>query len=100
MEDIKHLSRGTGRTSDQLKAAPKGAVYVWVNNRLNYPKRLALDLGREDLEIVAPSWLEYNRFMGRIMSGLILDHAVNLTDRQREVYEVIKHTIRGPVNAR
>ena len=43
--------RGTGRTTEQMEAAPKGAVFVWVNSYLSYPKHLAVSLGRQDLLI-------------------------------------------------
>ena len=43
--------RGTGFTSRQMENAPDGAVFVWCNGHLDYPKRLAEHLGRKDLRI-------------------------------------------------
>ena len=71
--------RQSGRTSEQMKAAPKGAVYVWVNSILGYPKALARSLGREDLRIVGPHMVETLR--GRVF---VVDHAAVLTNRQLE----------------
>ena len=50
--------RQSGRSSEQMKAAPAGAVYVWVNSMLGYPKALARAVGREDLRIVGPHMVE------------------------------------------
>ncbi len=57
-------------------------MFVWCNGRLDYPKALAKKLERRDLEIVAPSVFESNYFHGRRISGLVVDHAARLTDRQ------------------
>lgn len=67
-------NRGTGRTTDAMKSAPIRAVYVWGNAALDYPRALARTLGRTDLEIVSPSWLTDDRWRGRELSGIILDH--------------------------
>ena len=69
------MKRGTGRTTKQMQDAPKGAVFVWCNSNIAWPRDLARKIGREDIEIVRPSWLEGESFMGRRMSGVILDHA-------------------------
>lgn len=75
--------RGTGRTTEQMEAAPKGAVFVWVNSYLSYPKHLAVSLGRQDLLIVPPLWLEEpGIYLGRNPPGLVLDHAADLTTEQ------------------
>lgn len=47
--------RRAGRTTRQMEAAPEGAVYVWCEDALTYPRRLAEHLGRTDLVIVSPS---------------------------------------------
>lgn len=44
--------RGSGRTTEQLRSAPKGAVFVWCNGGLAYPRKLARHMGRDDLTIV------------------------------------------------
>ena len=80
--------RGTGRTTKQMQLAPKGAVFVWVDACLSYPKHLASLLRRQDLLIVSPSWLEYpGGYLGKRLTGLVLDHAVDLTTAQWRGWE-------------
>ena len=67
------------KTSEQMKAAPKGAVYVWVNSNLIYPKALACVVGREDLRIVGPHMVEVLAHR-----EMVVDHAAMLTNRQLE----------------
>jgi hypothetical protein len=77
------MDRQTGATTGQMEAAPQGAVFVWCNRHLDYPDALAKKLGRSDLEIVGPSWLDGNAWRGRRLSGLIVDHAAYLSDSQK-----------------
>jgi len=79
--------RQTGVTTRQITNAPVGAVYVWVNAHLGYPKDLARALKRTDLRIVSPCWLNRPVFGGYFV---ILDHAVELTSEQRRNYETYK----------
>lgn len=65
-----------------MQKAPYGAVFVWRDHHLDYPLALAKKLGRDDLEIVAPSMFESNYFYGRTFTGFVIDHAAELTDRQ------------------
>ena len=67
----------SGETSEQMKAAPFGAVYVWVNSNLGYPKALARAVGREDLRIVGPHMVETLAHR-----KMVVDHAAVLTNRQ------------------
>lgn len=69
--------RQTGRTTQQMKEAPKGAVFVWNNNHLHYAHGLAHKLGREDLRIVSPSWLHQGHYRG-LDVDVVLDHACKL----------------------
>jgi hypothetical protein len=73
--------RGTGRTTAQMKAAPEGAVFIWCNSHLHYPRALAQDLGRRDLLIRSPEWLEGDGLRS-FREEIVLDHAVSLTRRQ------------------
>lgn len=92
--------RGSGKTTELMKAAPIGAIYIWVNSHLDYPRQLAKLIGREDLQIESPSYLEGTRYYGLCLSGLLLDHAVDLTDAQWEGYghvkDYIESHLRGP----
>lgn len=76
--------RGTGRTTLMMLHAPPHAVFVWCSDFVDYPRRLAQQIGRSDLEIVGPSWLTDRRFAGRNLSGVVVDHAVDLDRRQVE----------------
>jgi hypothetical protein len=68
-------NRQTGRTTQQMLNAPVGAVFVWCNSDLAYPKGLARDLQRDDLVVRRLSWLERRNVMGRDFSGVVVDHA-------------------------
>jgi hypothetical protein len=75
--------RQSGTTSQQMREAADGAVYVWCNTRLAYPINLAAHLGR-NLTIVRPSWLLKAR--GRIDAhiDIVVDHAAQLTRSESE----------------
>ncbi|MFX1380784.1 MAG: hypothetical protein ACFFA4_17005 [Promethearchaeota archaeon] len=81
------MDRGCGNTAKQISEAPDGAIFVWVNSNIDYPKSLAIFLCREDLEIVSPDWLTSHRYMGRRLSGIVIDHSARLTVRQYEGLE-------------
>lgn len=81
--------RGTGRTTKQMQNAPKGAIYVWVNQHLGWPRDLAASLGRDDLVIVPPSYLDtIDKLAGRTITGILLDHATKLPNRQYDNYRL------------
>lgn len=83
-----HMSdRGTGITTTQLKAAPFGAVYVYAGHR-DYTARLAKSLGRTDLRLVNKEWLEHS-WHGLRMTGLVVDHAADLTEEQNANFNEI-----------
>ena len=81
---IEQRSRGDGTTTRQMEASPKGAIYVWCNGQLDYPRRLAEKIGRNDLHIVGPYWLEAGGWHGLVLSGLTVDHAARLSERELE----------------
>lgn len=78
--------RQTGITTEQMKKAPRDAIYVWVNHHFDYPRTLAKKLGRDDVRVVSPSFLASNNLCG-LLRPVILDHATVLTRPQREEYE-------------
>jgi len=95
-----HGLRGSGRTTQQIKTAPEGVVFIWVNhNSLFYAKNLARRLNRNDLEIVSPDWLSSYRWAGRYYTAIILDHALRLIPDQFEVYRQVVGNIRKPQHA-
>lgn len=77
-------ARETGRTTEQMRAAPQGALYVWVNGALHYPAKLAGTLGRNDLTVVSPGSVD--RAIAGTRRPVVLDHAARLpTDVRRRV---------------
>jgi hypothetical protein len=89
--------RGTGRTSAQMRNAPRDAVFVWSNERLDYPRAIARvhEVNREDLQIVAPSWLERG-WLGRRLTGIVIDHDLRLSEKQWRQLEEARARIREP----
>lgn len=82
-----------GKTSRQMVEAPKGAIFVWCNERLDYPINLALHLefDSQRIRIVRPSWLEHVENVAQCRKDLIvLDHACQLTPRQQEMFDLWK----------
>lgn len=66
--------RGSGRTTQQMRDAPRGACFVWCNERLDYPTRLAKALLRSDLTIIAPSQ-DLDDFHRARVWAVVRDHA-------------------------
>lgn len=66
--------RGTGRTKNQMAQAPADAVFVWCNSNLFYPKKLALHIGRSDLQIKPRNWVMSQQWMG-LRRAVVIDHA-------------------------
>ncbi len=83
------MERQTGITTKQMKEAPHGSLYIWCTSDLTYPKRLARDIGRTDLEIVRLSWLSSYQWMGKRFPGIVLDHAAHLQAHQWEAYDYL-----------
>lgn len=73
--------RREGWTTAAMRAAPDGAVYVWVNSHLAYPRALARSLGRTDLLVVSPGWVRASNLQGRRVP-IVVDHAARLTGDQ------------------
>lgn len=71
-----------GKTFTQIREAPHGAVYVWVNNRTFYPKALAAAIDRSDIVVVPPCWLD--RHYAGPVSALVVDHAAELSTERAE----------------
>ncbi len=69
------MQRGSGQTSEQMKSAPRDAVFVWCTENLRYPTDLARHLGREDLKIVRPEYHSVFMAAGGTRSAVVIDHA-------------------------
>jgi hypothetical protein len=92
--------RGTGRTTRQLQEAPQGAVFICVGGREGnmYTRGLCEKVGRQDLRIVPPAWLEHReRWIGMRLTGVIVDHAVVLTRNQNLGLAYALACVRVPV---
>lgn len=87
--------RGSGRTKTAMMNAPKGAIYLWCNEILDYPIRLAKSIGREDLIIFRPSKIES---MPRLpVKALVVDHACYepgmLSHRQHDYLDALRRAL-------
>lgn len=67
--------RQTGATTEQMKNAPAGAVFVWCDEVTFYPTQLARFLGRTDLRVVPKSWLRLSVMAG-YEGRVVVDHAL------------------------
>jgi len=74
--------RQTGRTTEQMREAPRHAVYVWCNRHTDYPVELMRRLGRTDLVIVTP---EKFCFFSNHNTFIVVDHATVLSEAQLEI---------------
>ncbi len=79
--------RGTGTTTQQMLVAKQGALFIWVGGSLHYPRDLARRIGRTDLQIENPDYLDSDRWAGRNFSEAIIDHAASLTRRQFDAWQ-------------
>lgn len=79
--------RGTGRTKKQIEDAQQGSIFVWCNNRIDYPKQLAKSIGRSDVRIEGKSWLCSERIRGIDPFKIIVDHAFFHARVMHEQYE-------------
>lgn len=71
------MERNTGKTTEQLRTAPKNALFFWCTGATHYARSLAAHLGRTDITIAPidnidykldePGWVG-NRY-------IIVDHA-------------------------
>ena len=82
--------RDSGRTTRQMREAPRNAVYVWHHEILAYPRGIEREINRNDLTIVGPSWLDGHALQGRINYGIVVDHAAQLTRQQQIIADEIK----------
>lgn len=89
----------SGKTTEQMLAAPQGAIYIWVaGSPLEYPIRLAKRLNRPDLKIKLPYEIEYGHCLRGFNGPIVVDHACR--DLSRKVTETldIHHSKYGNVS--
>ena len=68
------MTRGTGQTTKQIEALPKGSLLVWCIDRLHYPRYLCETIGREDIKLVGPSWIINGYWRGSLFPAAAYDH--------------------------
>lgn len=94
--------RQTGRTTQQMKDAPYGAVFVWpVGNSISYAKDLAHKLGRGDLRIVSMSALSDCSLYGLHVPAIVLDHETMSGMKPNDYGQFMRlgaQIVRPPVN--
>lgn len=83
--------RQSGQTTRQMREASEGAVYVWCNGVLSYPRYLASYLGRTDLEIVPPNALDNHGLMYNPQKEIVVDHAAVLDSWRSEMLYMLQN---------
>lgn len=80
--EVEAADRGVGRTTQQMRDARVGAVFIWCNDDLEYPRALAARLNRRDLQIIGPL-RGIETLYGRRRASVVVDHAVRAGDYVR-----------------
>jgi hypothetical protein len=89
LERLENEQRQTGRTTFQLSDAPKGAIYVWPHaHSLGYPKRIARQIGREDITIISEEMFRTDFIQGKRDVLVVIDHATKLTNEGWRAWEL------------
>ena len=77
-------------------AAPRGAVFIWHNDDLTYPRYLARKHRREDLNIMPLSLATVERFRplrSALPPAIVLDHEVVLDRDTKRAYRYLTRCI-------
>lgn len=91
--------RGTGTTTQQILAAPRGALFVWCNRFDQYPRELVKRLGRTDLKVVSVAVLEDPYTVhGTLFTAVIVDHATEGTVQRHLGFTRLLQMCRIPDN--
>jgi hypothetical protein len=77
-----------------MQAAPQGAVFIWCNSHIEYPKALARKIGRQDLRVERLSWLAYRNVAGLRVTGVVVDHAAKMDSEGLAALEYLRTRIR------
>ena len=79
--------RGTGRTTQQLKALPLNAIYISCNHScIYYDTQLTRMLNRRDIQVVGPDWVTSMRWQGLTYSAIEVDHAYPDVSRRTALF--------------
>lgn len=90
------MANRRGETTKIIKSLRNGGIFVWCDKVLAYPKHLAASIGRADVKVVGPEWLEERRYRGLELSDIVVDHSARLTDTQWNEYLHAKACVRNP----
>ena len=92
------MARGTGKTTKQMTEATLGALFVSCHDgAISYVRHLAVKLGRDDLEIVGPSYIFSMTWHGRRFTGIVVDHALEFRKQQKYLGHQLLDTMRAMV---
>lgn len=89
------MGRRTGETTKIIQSLRNGGIFVWCTKLIAYPKHLAASIGRADVTVVGPEWLEEQRYRGMKLSDIAIDHSAKLTDGQWNNYLQAKACVRN-----
>lgn len=97
--------RGTGTTTQQLKSAAKGALFIWCNQfTLNFPRSICYRINRPDIQVVGPDILTeqgYCKLHGSQYSDIIVDHALEGTAEYHSGFaRLMRQCLRNPEQGR
>lgn len=80
--------RGRGTTTQQMREAPQGALFVWCTSNLRYPRDLARSIWRCDLVIVSGEGMW--RHLGKRFSAVVFDHACDPSNEENELANALR----------
>lgn len=86
--------RQTGKTTAQLKALPKNAIFIWCSNDVHYPNTLLRMMGRSDIRVYPRSVLnDPIPLRGIRYDHIEADHWIHengMTIREHDTLELLK----------
>jgi hypothetical protein len=78
-DPIPEAFAGSGRTTAQLRDAPPGALFVWCEDSVTYPRMLARQLGRFDIKVIGLSvFCDGGEAVRGMRCAVVVDHAARL----------------------
>ena len=80
--------RQTGRSTKQIKEAPKDAIFVSPSiSTVNFYAKMCQNNNRCDITVVSPSFFRSENIRGSLCEkDIVVDHAVELTFEQYRMY--------------
>lgn len=84
-----------GITSNQIKSAPVGAIYICPGIDMRYQESLGKYLGREDISFKPLSWFRQENVIGKKWPTIIFDHYIRISPEHRELIDMIQSSSRS-----